>query len=39
MTSTAVLSWAGEAKIEWYYISPGRPTQNGTVESGPWPDA
>jgi putative transposase len=33
LTSNAVLSWSGEAKIEWYYIAPGRPMQNGYVES------
>jgi putative transposase len=33
LTSNAVLSWAGEAGIDWHYIAPGKPTQNGTVES------
>jgi putative transposase len=33
LTSNAVLSWAGEAKVEWHYIAPGKPTQNGFVES------
>ena len=33
LTSNAVLSWCGEAGIEWHYIAPGRPTQNGYVES------
>jgi len=33
LTSNAVLSWAGEAKIDWHYIAPGKPTQNGYVES------
>ena len=33
LTSNAVLSWCGEAKIEWHYIAPGKPTQNGYVES------
>ena len=28
-----MLSWAGEAGIDWHYIAPGKPTQNGTVES------
>ena len=32
-TSNAVLSWAGEVGIDWHYIAPGKPTQNGTVES------
>jgi putative transposase len=33
LTSNAVLSWAGEAKVAWHYIAPGKPTQNGFVES------
>ena len=33
LTSNAVLSWAGEAGIEWHYIAPGKPNQNGTVEA------
>lgn len=33
LTSNAVLLWAGEAGIDWHYIAPGKPTQNGTVES------
>ena len=33
LTSNAVLSWAGEAGIDWHHIAPGKPTQNGTVES------
>ena len=33
LTSNAVLSWCGEAGIEWHYIAPGKPTQNGYVES------
>ena len=33
LTSNAVLSWAGEAGIDWHYIAPGKPTQNGYVES------
>ena len=28
----AVLSWAGEAGIDWHCIAPGKPTQNGYVE-------
>ena len=28
-----MLSWAGEAKVAWHYIAPGKPTQNGFVES------
>jgi putative transposase len=33
LTSNAVLSWAGEAGVDWHCIAPGKPTQNGTVES------
>ena len=33
LTSNAVLSWAGEAGIDWHTIAPGKPTHNGTVES------
>ena len=33
LTSNAVLSWAGEAGVDWHYIAPGKPTQDGTVES------
>ena len=32
-TSNAVLSWAGEYRIDWHYIAPGKPTQNAFVES------
>ena len=33
LTSNAVLAWCGEAGITWHYIAPGRPMQNGYVES------
>ena len=32
-TSTAILSWAAEYRIDWHYIQPGKPMQNGFVES------
>jgi transposase InsO family protein len=32
-TSNAVLSWAGEQRVEWHYIAPGKPMQNGYIES------
>jgi putative transposase len=32
-TSNAILSWAGEEHIEWHYIAPGKPMQNGYIES------
>ena len=33
LTSNAVLEWCGQAKIEWHYTTPGKPTQNAFVES------
>ncbi|HAD18358.1 MAG TPA: IS3 family transposase [Erythrobacter sp.] len=33
LTSNAVLAWCGEIGIEWHYIAPGKPMQNGYVES------
>jgi transposase InsO family protein len=32
-TSNAAIGWAGSTKIDWHYIEPGKPTQNGFVES------
>ncbi len=32
-TSNAILNWANEAKVEWHYIAPFKPTQNGFIES------
>ena len=32
-TSNAVLAWSEETGIEWHYIVPGKPMQNGFVES------
>jgi putative transposase len=32
-TSHAILKWADEMKVEWHYIAPGKPQQNGFVES------
>ncbi len=32
-TSNTVLGWSGEAKVDWHYIAPGKPTHNGFVES------
>ena len=32
-TSNAILAWAVESKIEWHYIAPGKPMQNGFCES------
>ena len=33
LTSNAVLAWCGEARVEWHYTAPGKPTQNAFVES------
>ncbi len=32
LASNAVLAWCGEIGVEWHYIAPGRPMQNGYVE-------
>ena len=32
LTSNAVLAWCGEIGVEWHYIAPGKPMQNGYVE-------
>jgi putative transposase len=32
-TSMAILRWCQEARVEWHYIAPGKPTQNAFVES------
>jgi putative transposase len=32
-TSRAILEWAGKNGIEWHYIDPGKPQQNGFIES------
>ena len=33
LTSNAMLQWQEERKVEWHYIAPGKPMQNGFVES------
>ena len=33
LTSMAVLKWCQETNIDWHYIQPGKPMQNGFVES------
>jgi putative transposase len=33
LTSVAVLIWASEQGIDWHYITPGKPQQNGYTES------
>jgi len=32
-TSHAIFTWAKDQRIEWHYIMPGKPMQNGYVES------
>jgi putative transposase len=32
-TSNAILTWQQEREVEWHYIAPGKPMQNGFVES------
>jgi putative transposase len=33
LTSHAILAWQEERGVEWHYIAPGKPMQNGFVES------
>ena len=32
-TSNAMLTWAEEARVDWHFIAPGKPMQNGVCES------
>jgi putative transposase len=32
-TSNAILAWSKDHSVEWHYIAPGKPMQNGYVES------
>jgi putative transposase len=32
-TSNAILAWADEIRVGWHYIAPGKPQQNGFIES------
>ena len=32
-TSNAILAWSKDHKVEWHYIAPGKPMQNGYIES------
>jgi len=32
-TLHAILKWTATTRVEWHYIAPGRPQQNGYVES------
>ena len=33
LTSMAILRWSKERDVEWHYIAPGKPQQNGFIES------
>ena len=33
LTSNAIFAWTKDHGVDWHYITPGRPTQNGFVES------
>ena len=33
LTSNAILKWQEDRLVEWHYIAPGKPMQNGFVES------
>lgn len=33
LTSRAILQWQEDQRVEWHYIAPGKPMQNGFVES------
>jgi putative transposase len=33
LTSRAILQWQEDHGVEWHYIAPGKPMQNGFVES------
>jgi putative transposase len=33
LTSNAILAWADLTRVEWHYIAPGKPMQNGFIEN------
>ncbi|SCB43344.1 Integrase core domain-containing protein [Rhizobium miluonense] len=33
LTSNAILAWSKDHKVEWHYIAPGKPMQNGYVKT------
>jgi transposase InsO family protein len=33
LTSNAILTWADQTRVEWHYFAPGKPMQNGFIES------
>ncbi len=32
-TSNAILAWSKDHRVEWRYIAPGKPTDNGFIEA------
>lgn len=37
LTSNAMLSWQENRRVDWHYIAPGKPMQNGLMESSNGP--
>jgi putative transposase len=33
LTSTVILEWSQDRRIDWHYIAPGKPQQNAFIES------
>ena len=33
LTGMAILRWSQETRVEWHYITPGKPQQNAFIES------
>jgi putative transposase len=33
LTSMAILAWPQQTRVDWHYIAPGKPQQNGFIES------
>jgi putative transposase len=33
LTSSAILTWADQSRVEWHYIAPGKPMQNAFIGS------
>ena len=33
LTSNAILAWTAESRVDWHYITPGKPIQNAFIES------
>jgi putative transposase len=33
LTSNAILAWTAESRVNWHYITPGKPVQNAFIES------